>query len=457
MLFNSIPFLIFFSVYIFLVFFFRFQWKNITIIFSLFFYAYWNVYLCSLLVAEALFTWIIGCLIESKTKHKKKFFIFGLAIPLLILFIFKYFDFFVSDILKIELQNTIFQNIILPIGISFYTFQAVMYIVDVYKKKLENISLPNFLVFFLFFPNLIAGPLVQPSSFIPQVIKGIYFSYKNFKTASIIILWGFFLKLCISNNFIIYVDKVINNLLEVNTPTLFVSSIFYTFLIYADFAGYSLIAIGIAKIIGLNIPSNFNSPFFSLSLTEFWRRWHISLSKFLRDYLYIPMGGNKFGLVSTCINIMFVMLLAGLWHGASLTFIFWGALHGLFLCLEKINKVYFNIDIKIEIFKRMYVFFLITAIFIPFSLPSLDHLLLFFKTFDFINILDFNQIIERFVVVKNTFLILLLLLTERLFNKKKIILVRNNSFLFGFLITILFNLIITIAKYDKTSFIYFQF
>ena len=457
MLFNSIPFLIFFSVYIFLVFFFRFQWKNITIIFSLFFYAYWNVYLCSLLVAEALFTWIIGYLIESETKHKKKFFIVGLAIPLLILFIFKYFDFFVSDILKIELQNTIFQNIILPIGISFYTFQAVMYIVDVYKKKLEKISLPNFLVFFLFFPNLIAGPLVQPSSFIPQVIKGIYFSHKNFKTASIIILWGFFLKLCISNNFIIYVDKVINNLLEVNTPTLFVSSIFYSFLIYADFAGYSLIAIGIAKIIGLNIPSNFNSPFFSLSLTEFWRRWHISLSKFLRDYLYIPMGGNKFGLVSTCINIMFVMLLAGLWHGASLTFIFWGALHGLFLCLEKINKVYFNIDIKIEIFKRMYVFFLITAIFIPFSLPSLDHLLLFFKTFDFTNILDFNQIIERFVVVKNTFLILLLLLTERLFNKKKIIQVRNNSFLYGFLITILFSLIIAFANYDQTSFIYFQF
>ena len=243
--------------------------------------------------------------------------------------------------MRIDLQNSIFTRIILPIGISFYTFQAIMYVVDVYKNKLENINLKDFLVFFLFFPNLIAGPLVRPNSFIPQIMKGLKFSSKNFKTASILILWGYFLKLCISNNLNVYVGNVFNNIGELNSSTLAVGAFFYSFLIYSDFAGYSLIAIGIAKMIGLNMPANFNNPFFSNSLTKFWRKWHISLSKFLRDYLYIPLGGSKYGLLKTCKNILIVMLLGGLWHGASFNFIIWGGLHGIFLSLEKNKKLLF--------------------------------------------------------------------------------------------------------------------
>lgn len=260
----------------------------------------------------------------------------GIILPLVILFIFKYFNFFINDVLKIKIQNTILTRIILPIGISFYTFQSIMYVVDIFKNKLSNISLKNFLVFYLFFPHLIAGPLVRPSSFIPQVNKGIFFNYKNLRTASILILWGYFLKLCVSNNLNVYVGNVFNHITEVNSATLLVGSFFYSFLIYSDFAGYSLIAIGIAKMIGLNIPANFNNPFLSVNLTEFWRRWHISLSKFLRDYLYIPLGGSKFGLIVNCRNILIVMFLGGLWHGASFNFIIWESYMVYYCALRKL-------------------------------------------------------------------------------------------------------------------------
>jgi D-alanyl-lipoteichoic acid acyltransferase DltB (MBOAT superfamily) len=457
MLFNSIPFLIFFTIYISSIFFIRNQWKLITIIFSIFFYAYWNFYFCFLLILEALFTWLIGNLIQKKDNHKKKYLIMGLVVPLIILFIFKYFNFFVSDILRIELQNTIFLNIILPIGISFYTFQSIMYLVDIYKDKLQDVSLKNFLVFFLFFPNLIAGPLVRPKSFIPQIISGINFNYKNFTTGSLLILWGFFLKLCVSNNLNIYVGNVFNNILELNSSTLLISSFFYSFLIYSDFAGYSLIAIGIAKLIGLNVPANFNNPFLSQNITEFWRRWHISLSKFLRDYLYIPLGGNKYGLFATCRNIIIVMLLGGLWHGASFNFIIWGGLHGIVISLEKINKSYFKININYTPVKKMLTFLLVVIFFIPFGLPSFESLILFWQQIKIFELLNISQIIEKFYVIRNLILIAILLLIETFINKKYFLQIKKNSLLYGFSLTVLLSLIICFGNFNETTFIYFQF
>ena len=457
MLFNSIPFLIFFTIYISSIFFIRNQWKIITIIFSIFFYAYWNFYFCFLLILEAIFTWLIGNLIQKKDEHKKKYLLTGLVVPLIILFIFKYFNFFVGDILRIELQNTIFINIILPIGISFYTFQSIMYLVDVYKDKLQDVSLKNFLVFFLFFPNLIAGPLVRPKSFIPQINSGIRFSYKNFTTGSLLILWGYFLKLCVSNNLNIYVGNVFNNILELNSSTLLISSFFYSFLIYSDFAGYSLIAIGIAKLLGLNVPANFNNPFLSQNITEFWRRWHISLSKFLRDYLYIPLGGNRYGLFATCRNIIIVMLLGGLWHGASFNFIIWGGLHGIAISLEKVNKNYFNININFTPLKRILTFFLVVIFFIPFGLPSFDSLILFWQQIKIFEILNVSQIVEKFYVIRNLILIIILLSIETFINKKYFLQIKKNSLLYGFTITILLSLIICFGNFNETTFIYFQF
>jgi D-alanyl-lipoteichoic acid acyltransferase DltB (MBOAT superfamily) len=255
----------------------------------------------------------------------------------------------------------------------------------------------------------------------------------------------------------VYYHNVFNNLSEVNSPTIMMASFFYSFLIYSDFAGYSLIAIGIAKIIGLNIPANFNNPFFSKSLTEFWRRWHISLSSFLRDYLYIPLGGNKFGLLKTCKNILTVMIIGGLWHGASFNFIIWGTLHGFFLCVEKINSYYFKIDVKIRFIKKIYTFVLITLIFIPFSIPTFEKLLFYFKIINFESIFNFSQIVEKFYVVRNILLILILILVESLVNKKNFLHVRKSFFLYGFMLTMLISLIISFANFNESSFIYFQF
>jgi D-alanyl-lipoteichoic acid acyltransferase DltB (MBOAT superfamily) len=332
-----------------------------------------------------------------------------------------------------------------------------MYVVDVYKKKIQNVCLKDFLVFFLFFPHLIAGPLVRPSSFIPQINKGIFFNLKNFKTVSLLIFWGYILKLCISNNLNIYVYNVFDHLSEVSSSTIIMGSFFYSFLIYSDFAGYSLIAIGIAKMMGLNIPANFKNPFFSTCLTEFWRKWHISLSSFLRDYLYIPLGGNKFGVFTTCKNILIVMLIGGLWHGASFNFIIWGALHGIFLCFEKVNNHYFKVDIKNKYIKRIYTFTLITIIFIPFSIPSFEKLLFYFKMINFFDIFNFSQITEKFYVTRNILLILILIFIEKFLNKRNFLTLRANSIIYGFSLIMLLSLIISFANFNETSFIYFQF
>jgi D-alanyl-lipoteichoic acid acyltransferase DltB (MBOAT superfamily) len=234
-------------------------------------------------------------------------------------------------------------------------------------------------------------------------------------------------------------------------------SFFYSFLIYSDFAGYSLIAIGIAKMMGLNIPANFKNPFFSTCLTEFWRKWHISLSSFLRDYLYIPLGGNKFGVFTTCKNILIVMLIGGLWHGASFNFIIWGALHGIFLCFEKVNNHYFKVDIKNKYIKRIYTFTLITIIFIPFSIPSFEKLLFYFKMINFFDIFNFSQITEKFYVTRNILLILILIFIEKFLNKRNFLTLRANSIIYGFSLIMLLSLIISFANFNETSFIYFQF
>ena len=334
MSFASLHFLIFLILYLILINIFKKKWKLISILFSLFFYSYWNLNLCILLIFSVLNTYIIGNLIHKK-KNSKQILITGIIISLSILFFFKYFNFFVSDLGSINLSNTIFSKIILPIGISFYTFQSISYLVDIYKKKIDPTNLKNLFIFIIFFPQLVAGPIVRASKLIPQIERGIKINLNNYKKGFMLILWGYFLKLCISNNLDAYVSSVYNFVGESNTPTLFITTIFYSFLIYADFCGYSLIAIGILKILGLNIPANFLRPYFSKNLTEFWRRWHISLSKFLRDYLYIPLGGNKNGFFNSLRNIVVVMTIGGLWHGASLNFIFLGFLHGFFLSIEK--------------------------------------------------------------------------------------------------------------------------
>ena len=454
MSFASFDFLIFLSLFFISIFFFNKHWKIVTILYSLFFYSYWNYLLCSLLVFTVLHTYVIGNLISRNRISSKKYLFLGIFISLSILFVFKYFNFFVADIVNINLDGTVFERIILPIGISFYTFQSISYLVDVYYKKSETTTLTNLFVFLCFFPQLIAGPIVRASKFIPQIKRGLNININNFKKGLLLILWGYFLKLCVSNNLDLYISSVYNYIDESNTPTLIISSLFYSFLIYADFCGYSSIAIGILKILGFNIPANFLTPYFSKNLTDFWRRWHISLSSFLKDYLYIPLGGSRKNLFFTLRNILIVMTLGGLWHGASLNFVIWGFFHGIILSIEKILK---NLKIKFLILRNIYTFILVSVLWIPFSLKDFSELKSYINIFKISEIANFSQIIEKFYVIQNFFIILLLIFFDLLLTKKNFIIIKNNYFFFGFSLTIIIGLILTFGIYDEKKFIYFQF
>jgi D-alanyl-lipoteichoic acid acyltransferase DltB (MBOAT superfamily) len=456
MSFVSFDFVLFLGIYLILINIFKNNWKIITILFSLFFYSYWNILLCSLLIFTTLHTFFIGNLISKNKNTAKKYLILGLILSLSVLFIFKYFDFFVSDLVNINLDGTIFAKIILPIGISFYTFQSISYIIDIYKKKIEPTTLENLFVFICFFPQLVAGPIVRASNFIPQIKRGLDINLNNFKKGLMLIIWGYFLKLCISNNLDVYVSTVYNYIDESNTPTLILTSIFYSFLIYADFCGYSSIAIGILKILGFNIPANFLTPYFSRSITELWRRWHISLSHFLKDYLFFPLGGSRNGIIKTCRNLIIVMTIAGLWHGASINFVIWGFLHGFFLAIERLIKE-IKINFNFYVLRNIYTFFLWTILLIIFSLSDERDLISYISVFKINEIFYFNQIIEKFYVIQNLFLIFILVFLDYFLTKRNLIKIKNSNFSFGFSIMIMFGLLLTFGIFDEKKFIYFQF
>lgn len=288
----------------------------------------------------------------SKNKgneHKQKV---SIAVTLIcvfgLLFIFKYFN-FVSDsicnllsILGLQ-WHVSYLNILLPVGISFYIFQVAGYIIDVYRGKIE--AERNFMVYALFasfFPVILAGPIQRSYNLIPQLKEKHKVLYENVICGLKMMLWGYFMKLCVADRLGTYVDSIFNNLPQHNGTSILVASLFYTIQIYGDFAGYSLVALGCARTMGFKLPDNFRRPYFSLSFKEFWKRWHIGLSSWFGDYLYIPLGGNRVKYWRYLLNLMIVFLVSGLWHGAAWTFVLWGALHGLLLVLEAISRKHFG-------------------------------------------------------------------------------------------------------------------
>ncbi|GGX27082.1 hypothetical protein GCM10007384_30400 [Aquimarina muelleri] len=227
-------------------------------------------------------------------------------------------------------------HIILPVGISFYTFQTLSYTIDIYRKEFKPTKdIISFFTYISFFPQLVAGPIERASNLLPQMEVKRVFKQKWFNEGAFQILIGLFRKIVIADNLGAYVDTIYNNSEIHNSSSLIIATIFYAFQIYYDFAGYSDIAIGSAKLLGFKFNQNFNLPYFSKSITEFWRRWHMSLSFWLRDYLYISLGGNRKGIIITYRNLMITMLLGGLWHGSSWNFVVWGAIHGVVLSCEK--------------------------------------------------------------------------------------------------------------------------
>lgn len=289
-------------------------------------------YWCGLKIADSV----------TGSVRRKHYVSLSIVCSLVVLSFFKYFNFFIESFAVLaETAGLQFHYgtmaIILPVGISFYTFQAMSYTIDLYRKEVEaECSLLKFAVFISFFPQLVAGPVVRARDFLPQLQSDRIVEWEDIRRGINLILWGFVLKVIMADNLAVTVDRAFQDASAVSGLYLFTGVFFYAFQIYGDFAGYSLIAIGLAQVMGFHFNVNFNRPYLATSFSDFWKRWHISLSSWLRDYLYIPLGGNRKGKRRTQINLMLTMLLGGLWHGAAWTFVVWGALHGGYLILQHV-------------------------------------------------------------------------------------------------------------------------
>lgn len=347
MLFNSVDFAIFLPI-VFILYWFvtNRNLKNqnfLIVIASYFFYGWWDWRFLSLILFSTLVDYFVGLglLKQTNQKIRKALLLASILVNLGFLGFFKYYNFFLENFITafsffgIEITaNSL--NIILPVGISFYTFQTLSYSIDVYKRKLEPTkNFIAFAAFVSFFPQLVAGPIERAKHLLPQFYNKRIFKYENISSGLKLMLWGFFMKIVVADRLSIYVDDVYSNIDIHSGITLFVATFFFAIQIYCDFGGYSLIAIGTAKLFGFDLMQNFNRPYFSSSFKEFWSRWHISLSSWFRDYLYIPLGGNRKGKIRTNINLLVTFIVSGFWHGANWTFIIWGGLHGIYLILEK--------------------------------------------------------------------------------------------------------------------------
>ncbi len=345
MLFNSIEFAVFLPV-AFLLYWFVFNKKlklqNLFIVVvSYIFYGWWDWRFLVLIAFTSACSYAAGLLIHRFRDNPQKaraVNALNIIINLLILGLFKYYDFFVSSFADLFLggkDDRLLLHLILPVGISFYTFQALSYSIDVFKGKLEPTrDIVQFFAFVSFFPQLVAGPIERATNLLPQFAKPRSFEYETGVDGMRQILWGLFKKIVVADNCAIYVDSVFSTYQTQSGSTLLLAAVFFAFQIYGDFSGYSDIAIGTAKLFGIKLMRNFNVPYFSRNIAEFWRRWHISLTTWFRDYVYIPLGGSRCSKAKIIRNTFIIFLLSGFWHGANWTFIAWGAYHAfLFLPL----------------------------------------------------------------------------------------------------------------------------
>lgn len=355
MLFNSFEFALFLPL-VFLCYWFvvnkNLKLQNLFIVaVSYLFYGWWDWRFLILIAFTTLCSFLSGTLIE-KHRDKKTAKIIAtsnIVLNLGILGVFKYFNFFSENFGKLfevfgYTLDWVTLDILLPVGISFYTFQALSYTIDVYKRKIEPThDVVSFFAYVSFFPQLVAGPIERATNLLPQFYVKRQFDYAKAVDGMRQILWGLFKKMVIADNCAIVANDIFNNYADYNGSTLFLGALFFTFQIYGDFSGYSDIAIGTARLFGFNLMRNFNFPYFSRDIAEFWRRWHISLTTWFRDYIYIPLGGSRGGKLMSFRNTMIIFLVSGLWHGANWTFIVWGAFHALLflpLLLTGSNRKY---------------------------------------------------------------------------------------------------------------------
>ncbi len=346
MIFSSLDFLVFFlAVFVCVVLLPTNRSKKILLLLASWcFYAYWDWRFLGLILLSTITDYWVGGKLGQTRSHKgrKVLLMFSLGVNLGLLGFFKYYNFFIESLSPIFSSLGLHVgtlDILLPVGISFYTFQTLSYTLDIYRRHMEpHESLLDFALFVGFFPQLVAGPIVRASHFLPQLGNRIVVTPDNLKEGFRFFVFGFVKKVFVADRIAIFVDPVFANAAAFDTLTLWTASVGYTLQIYFDFSGYSDMAIGLARVFGFDLGRNFDFPYLSRSVSEFWRRWHISLSSWVRDYLYIPLGGNRMGDLRTSLNLFVCMLVMGLWHGASWTFVAWGALHGVWLVVERFTR-----------------------------------------------------------------------------------------------------------------------
>lgn len=342
MLFNSVEFMIFFPLVVSAYFLCpaRYRWA-LLLAASYYFYAAWRLEYVLLLLISTGVDYFAGIQMGKLAERSKrlKYLILSLVTNLGLLFTFKYFNFFNESVRDLFDVFNIFYNVpafdvLLPVGISFYTFQTLSYSIDVYLGRQEpERHLGIFAVYVSFFPQLVAGPIERAGRLLPQFHATHRFSEEQVVLGLRLMLWGLFKKVVIADRLAIYVNSVYNNPTDYSGLTMLVATYFFAFQIYCDFSGYSDMAVGAARVLGIRLMDNFQQPYMARSIADFWRRWHISLTTWFRDYLYIPLGGNRVSVPRWYLNIAIVFLVSGLWHGASWTFVIWGGLHGLYMLL----------------------------------------------------------------------------------------------------------------------------
>jgi len=482
MLFNSIDFAIFLPIVFFLYWFVtnrNLKLQNFLIVgASYMFYGWWDWRFLSLMLFSTIVDYTVGRSLKNISNQTKRNLLLLISIVVNIGFLgfFKYYNFFVDNFITAfsffgqPIQGYSL-NIILPVGISFYTFQTLSYTIDVYKRKLKPTNdFMAFSAFVCFFPQLVAGPIERAVNFLPQFESKREFDYSKAVDGMRQILWGLFKKIVIADNCAELANEIFNNSAEMNGSTLLLGAFFFSFQIYGDFSGYSDIAIGTSRLFGFNLMRNFAFPYFSRDIAEFWRRWHISLSTWFRDYLYIPLGGSRVGTFTQIRNTFIVFVVSGFWHGANWTFIIWGALNAVYflpLLLTKNNRNHIDIIAKGKNLPNYKDFFLMLSTFtmilfawIFFRAENIEHAFSYISNIFSMSLFEF----PTFVGIRKSLITLILILIfvviewmgrENQYAFEKLTLTNNKTIRYAMYYAIV--LVIVWLGGDKQQFIYFQF
>jgi len=443
MIFSSLEFILFFSLFLLLIKFLPNQQRPIIIISSLIFYSFWKPIFILLLIYLFLATYYLI----------KKNFSLKISIPIILvpLFYFKY-SFFFIEITRLNFLETLSYKSDLPLAISFITFTAIAVLVDIKTKKYnEEIDFLSFSEFLFYFPQLIAGPILRAKELIPLLKEKINFNEEKIKFGLLLFLFGFVKKIFFADSIASYIDPIFEDPTAVNKADLIKAYYLFPLQIYFDFSGYVDMALGISNILSINLPINFNKPYLSQSLTEFWRNWHITLSNWFRDYLYIPLGGSRSSKSRFSFNLIFTMSIAGLWHGASLNFIIWGFLNGLFLFFEKKIGIFLRFPKLIKIF---FTCFIVFNLWVIFRIQEFDVMLNFFQ------ILYTN--LDTVILKENLLLLAVLILSiySQIIDNYEAIHRTSKKIRFSFIIPIVVIIVITglgINTGTSDKFIYFDF